>query len=411
LPTRTTPQTHIFEYLQKTKDLTRHSKNLYSAAVRMFRPLFFLLALFSLTVFGNDPCVKALVSVVGPESFQAAQHKRDLREIEELKLGTYNTYNLLRSADGNYQKPVHKQEGLARPILKNDLDIIIVEEVNDLAEMREFARLRLNDLYEPLLADSNDQRGIKVGYFVKRDLPFRVELTTSKDVEAVDPVTGQNRKVFSRDLLGLRIWATKQDNNDEPLISFFGTHFKSKRDRNGDPESRILRGLQNEVSELIVRKEMETNPRSIVVVGGDFNGDVRHEAEFAPLKTILEDVFDNIRPEMSDADRITHSFHQNGRAAVYSQIDAFLMSPSGRPYLKDAFVHRYVDAEGNTKPLPTTWEERNANPSDHFPVIFKFDFRKLLEDRDVLSPGISLFHIRSLQAPGRPETDPLPLVA
>ncbi len=368
-------------------------------------------ALFSFAVWASDPCTRALVSVMGPTDLAPRATKRRLEDVQELRLGTYNTYNLLRSADGKYQKPLYKQEGLARPIISNDLDIIVVEEVNDLAEMQQFSQFRLGDKYESILADSNDSRGIKIGYFIKRDLPFRIEVTTSKDMEAVYPATGEVTKIYSRDLPGLRVWSPEQSDNDEPLLSLFGTHFKSKRDKPGDPESRILRRIQNEISALVVEKEMNLYPQSVVMVAGDFNGDVRVEPEFAPLKNILIDLFDAANPPMTDAERITHSFHPKEGDTKYSQIDAFLLAPNAKPYIKKAFVHRYLDANGNIKTLPATWEERNANPSDHFPVIFHFDFKKLLEDRGVLPLTVSWIHIRLLQAQDRPDIVYEPLVA
>jgi endonuclease/exonuclease/phosphatase family metal-dependent hydrolase len=329
-------------------------------------------------------CTAAIRHVLDDVALSSQVPKRSLEELPELRMGTFNTYNLMQSADGAYQKGHNKRLGIAAPILENDLDIVVLQEVENLRSLEDFVAQYLHRRYDVLLSQGNDSRGIQVAYLVKRDLPFRITFDSHADTRAVYTVTGEETKIFSRDVPSLRIWAHSQNaDNDDPLIVIYGTHFKSKRSKPGDPESRVLRRTQVEASVEIIRRDKNAHPSSLMMIAGDFNGDVRVEAEFAPLREILRDAFDTLAEALSDADRVTHTFHPQNGPTSYSQIDAFFVSPEKSDYVSGAFVHRYKDEAGNIKPLPSSWHERNTNPSDHFPVILKLNFRRLLEERGI----------------------------
>ena len=333
-------------------------------------------------------CVQAMRALLAPARKIPAgpTGKRTLPQISELRFGSYNAYNLLQTADGGAVKADAKRAGVAAVILDNNLDVVVLQEIEGEAALKQFAQNYLKDLYEPLITQGNDGRGIQVAYLVKRDLPFQIELISHAKSTAVHPVTGQTQPIFSRDLPLLRIWSEGQNaQSDEPLVNFFGTHFKSKRDGTGDPQSRALRGAQVRAASDIIENEIKSSPKSFVMIAGDFNGDVRVEAEFDPIKRILKDAFDVQPQKISDNDRITHSYHPKNASTQYSQIDAFFVKDSDPALVKEAFVYRYKDDSGNVKPLPQTWNDREANPSDHFPVIFRFDLPKLLRDRGVQS--------------------------
>lgn len=345
-------------------------------------------------------CVTAFRELLSSAQKLAPQSsKRPLKQIQELRFGTYNAYNLMQSADGQVQKAEHHRKGVASVILDNNLDVVVLQEVENEAALKAFAKQYLNDLYEPLMSRGNDARGIQVAYFVKKDLPFQIELLSHAKSTAVDPVSGATKPIFSRDLPALKIWSEGQDaSKEDPLVSFFGTHFKSKRDRPGDTQSRLLRGAQVQAASEIMESEMKAHPSSFVMIAGDFNGDVRLEAEFDPLKRLLKDAFE-LQPRVpSDMDRVTHTYHPRGGATHFSQIDAFLVKDSDPALIKETFVHRYKDASGNTKPIPQSFDERSENPSDHFPVILKFNFEKLLQDRKIQSHFNLFFQEHKLAA-------------
>ena len=357
-------------------------------------------------------CTAPLRELVHAWTGQVQVRKRSLEELPQLRFGTYNTLNLMQSADGAALKSEEKRLGVAAAILENDLDVAVLQEVEDLQKCKNYARDYLKDRYEVLLATGNDKRGIQVAYLVKKDLPFQIKLDSHANTRAFYSVVGQEIPIFSRDLPALRIWADSQNTaSEDPLVVFYGTHFKSKRSKDGDSESRILRRTQVETAAAIIRKDRDAHPSTFIMIAGDFNGDVHKDAEFAPIKKVLADAFDLQSRKLSEADRVTHTYHPREGATQFSQIDAFFVSGDKAQYIEEAFVHRYKDGEGNIKPVPQTWEERELNPSDHFPVIFKMNFRKLLEERNVLRQDAAFLPLQLLPAPARSKILPLPAAA
>jgi exonuclease III len=357
-------------------------------------------------------CTAPLRELVEAATGRVQVRKRSLEELPQLRFGTYNTLNLTQSADGAALKSEEKRLGVAAAILDNDLDVAVLQEVEDLQKCKDYARDYLKDRYEVLLSTGNDKRGIQVAYLVKKDLPFKIKLDSNANARAVYPVTGQEIPIFSRDLPALRIWADSQNAEaEDPLVVFYGTHFKSKRSKDGDSESRILRRTQVEAAASIIRKDRDAHPSTFMMIAGDFNGDVHKDAEFQPIKEILADAFDLQPKKLNEVDRITHTFHPRDGATQFSQIDAFFVSEDKARYIEEAFVHRYKDANGKIKPVPQTWDERELNPSDHFPVIFKMNFRKLLQERSVLRRDAAFLPLRLLPAPARSRILPLPVAA
>ncbi|MBI2387651.1 MAG: hypothetical protein HYV14_16820 [Elusimicrobia bacterium] len=327
----------------------------------------------------------------GPAAAAAAP-VRALSSIKELKMGSYNVLNLFENVGKHVPDPANpgklKKISDARPkeewslreqgkvILENDLDVVTLEEVENIAALRDFNERFLNGKYDVHLIEGNDERGIDVAFLVKKDLPFLVEQRSHKDETWVDPVLGGGpRTLFSRDLTSLVVRAPGKA---QPLFVLFGTHYKSKRDRDGgDPESRILRGAQvRRTAEIIARYRAEFGADVPVMLAGDFNGEVGKEAEFRPLFEAagLVDSFDAAPNPPSEKDRITHTFHPKGGATHYGQMDAILVSKALRGAVKKAEAYRYKNADGSVRAIPATYEERSRNPSDHFPVIVTLDF-------------------------------------
>lgn len=325
---------------------------------------------------------------------QEKANERTYQSLEQLVVGTYNVENLFsdfvkpREEGGNFplltwgtlpptKKSQANVEGVAKAILDNQFDILVVEEVESLETLKKLNKYYLKNQYEAFLIEGNDERGIDVGYFVKKDLPFYVEEKSHKTETWQDP-TKPNKKsiLFSRDLPELHI---KADAKSEPLLVLFGTHFKSKIDRDGDPESRILRKAQVERSvEIIHQVESTLGKSSGILFAGDFNGKVHAESEFDALKsTDLTDAFDVVSPALSETARITHTYHPKGEPTEKTQLDAVYVNKAMASAVQSASVYRYKDAKGKTLPIPNTYDERKRNPSDHFPVVVNLEFKKL----------------------------------
>ena len=316
---------------------------------------------------------------------------RTLESIARLKVGSYNVENLFEQVGSHVPDPANpgklKKISDAKPkpewalraegklILENDLDILTLAEVEDIKALEDFNTRFLEGKYRTFLIEGNDERGIDVAFLVKKDLPFEIEQRSHKGETWNDPtLPGAPRTLFSRDLTALVVRAPGKS---APLFVLFGTHYKSKRDRPGDPESNIERAAQvQRTAEIMERYRAEFGADVKMMLAGDFNGSVAEEAAYKPLYAAagLTDSFDAAPTSTSAHDRITHTFHPRGGPAHYAQMDAVLVSKSLKGAVQSAKVYRYKNADGTERPLPTTYEEREINPSDHFPLIVTLDF-------------------------------------
>ncbi len=332
-----------------------------------------------------------VVSVLAP--------KRQLGDIETLRVGTYNVENLFARA--GKAKPEQDTAAIEKILAKENLDIIALQEVENISAVRLLIeRPSLRDKYDVHLIEGNDSSGIDIGFIVKRDLPFRTVLETRKDDTWIDPLNANKgpQKLFSRDLPILKIFAKEQAANAPPIMVLIGTHFKSKRDRSGDPESAILRQAQIERTADIIDQLRQTWPKGNganqevpIVLLGDFNGDlnmgrlpnaVAGQNEFLALyqKARLQDTFDlGTQPAPLDA-RITHTYHPHDGPTHKTQMDGILVNAAAASAVRSSQTVRYVDENGQVLPIPNTYDRRRQQPSDHFMLRTDFHFPRFIDN-------------------------------
>ncbi len=316
---------------------------------------------------------------------------RNLDEIETLNILNYNLLNLemhvgkFESAPTGYRQvkgPKEKDESFRKEqgqiILEEETDIGVFEEVEAGENLERFNQRHMGGLFRTLLTQGNDIRGIQVGIVVRKDLPFEIEYRSHRNREWKDPISGSAVRVFTRDVPALIL---RVKGNKKPVLIVLGTHYKSKRDRDDDPESNILREGQADATVGVIEDLWaEFGEKIPVVLSGDFNGNFNKESAFANLKKAisLEDPFNLLKPAVSDRDRVTHTYHPRNEEVKWNQIDFLLVSPEIKECVKTAYVHRYKTSTGKVKPIPITYDERKENPSDHFPVMLKLDMKCLM---------------------------------
>lgn len=253
------------------------------------------------------------------------------------------------------------REQQAQIIKEINPDFIISEEVDDLPSMKNFSRVLLENEFDSLLISGNDPRGIDIGLFVRTGLDVAIEHITHKNLTWFDPSTGRSIKLFTRDL---PVWIIKDKSTNEVLLILAGMHSKSKRDRYGDHESQLWRSAQIKKATQILKVLAEKYPVVPLIWGGDFNTDIQAK-EMKPAHAVFEDAFDVAEITVPKAKRITHSyFPYNGRAQ-FQQLDGFFALNAR---VLNAQIFLYRDENGNIKPVPSNIDERNKNPSDHFPI-------------------------------------------
>jgi endonuclease/exonuclease/phosphatase family metal-dependent hydrolase len=309
---------------------------------------------------------------------------RDLRKMSEKEW-----QKLSRAVVPN--KALLKTLWLADSLLTIDADIVGVNEVGGLESLSNFAKFFLQDRYTAHLIEGNSDRGIDIGFLVKKDFKLGTELRSHKNrpLGFLYPHEEQSNayyadrqpeKVirthyFSRDCAELRL---QREGDTKPRLIVLLLHLKSKLDPDGiDPEGRNRRAAELRTACEIYR-ELRTGADAGVplIVMGDFNGNARRQSlaeEFAELKkTDLESLtdilaFDDVRA----ATQI--QFNRSGQIQ-YLQIDYIFISPELKEHVipEGVEVFRYHSDLKVPLPLPTTLDQRLALPSDHYPLIATF---------------------------------------
>lgn len=288
-------------------------------------------------------------------------------------------------------KPLRKALWLAESLLDIDADIILVNEVGGEESLANFARFFLEDRYATYLIEGNSDRGIDIGYLVKRDLPVRCELVSHKDrplgflyphdlesnrfFETTQPEKVLRSRYFSRDCLRLNLY---KDGSITPDVVFLLVHLKSKLDPDGiDPEGKERRKAELSALVEIYKETRAERPGVPVIVGGDFNGQARKELCELELQAILDDTdlsnaLETVGRSMEES--MTQLLFDRLGVAVSLQIDYLFLSPEFSEHLRadGCYVYRYKSDLGVELPRPRTLDQRLYMPSDHYPVVVTF---------------------------------------
>ena len=214
---------------------------------------------------------------VRPASAQSA-------EPGKVKVAAYNVEWFLDVFDDPYTKdeqhPVKQRkdiEQIAAAVRKVNPDVISFEEVENEHVLRAMASQFLMDLNYKYFCvlPTNSDRGQNVG--VMSRIPI-VSATSHRFQEFTLP--GEDRTWrFARDLLRVRVQASET----RPL-DVFVVHFKSKLDAEGDPMGVKWRTAEARQVRKIIDAQLATDPRSWMVLMGDFND----TPEGSTIKSLLD---------------------------------------------------------------------------------------------------------------------------
>lgn len=315
---------------------------------------------------------------------------RDFDSIDELRVGTFNVLNLeemkgkfeYNPATGKREmvlppkaKDPKQLEGVADTIRRADSDVLFLQEVESMKSLRTLTD-KLGDRYRPILIEGNDERGIDVAILVKKDLPLDLEVQSYRNRKQGDKL------IFSRDLPALSL---RRPGEPKPVATFLGTHYKSQRDSgfgaNVDPGSIGKRTEQAKETTKIYGEIRRADRDAPVFLLGDFNSAVPTGPEFQPLWDAgFRDAFD--QAGVAAKDRVSHSYFPRDAAPHFQQMDAVVIAEGqAKNLVKKAEIVPYVDANGQPLPLPTSYADRETQPSDHRMVSVVIDFKKIREAR------------------------------
>lgn len=284
------------------------------------------------------------------------------------------------SRSSTFNKNLKKTWALANAISEINPDFVLLNEVGGKESLTNFNQHFLNDRYEPLIIEGNSDRGIDVGYLVKKDPDLQCLLIShrKRPLDFLPDNPTPTTQYFSRDALELRVF---HKGEGSPRLICLLTHLKSKLDPDGiDPQGRKRR--QAELQTLVkIYNDItrETDHQIPILVAGDFNGQAYRqecEPEFADLytQTDLQELFDlKIQGDHLDTeeDRITQTqFLRDGTRRLL-QLDYFFLSPLlvDKILPEGCFVYRYRNEENRVQPISSNMDQRLRLPSDHYPVV------------------------------------------
>lgn len=262
-------------------------------------------------------------------------------------------------------KSKEKCQMLGNAIIDAQADIVMVTEVGGPESLSNFAKYVLNDAYYSLSLPSNSDRGIDLGYLIKRTVPYKVEIHTHIDFELPYPA-----KRFSRDVLRLDLI-----DDDKIKMIFLLVHIKSKLNlRGADFEGRTRRVL--EVKGLIdIYQELEKkHPDVPILIGGDMNGHAGEndtEEEFKQIYSLtdLKDIA--FLAKIPEDERFSYIYFNRGGNRFVQQIDYLFISEKFAPMIDptECYFPRYKNLTGAPLPIPKRMEQKNTLPSDHYPFL------------------------------------------
>jgi hypothetical protein len=279
-----------------------------------------------------------------------------------LKLLLFNVENffLTNTVD---QKPVEKTKAIAEIVKELSPDIIMFCEVGGFVSLDLFTTKYLQSQYLPFLLPGNSDRGIEIGYLIKKTFPY-----TFNHISHVE-------KPFSRDVSELLIYKNKTLQCIILLV-----HLKSKWDREGnDPQGFLKRSQEVETLITLFKKRETEFPSIPIIIAGDFNGvaqknncsiEFRQFYELTPLEDILEIL------NLPNESRTTYCYFSKEGKADYSQLDYIFIPPVlfSKVVKEESGIYLFKDPSGLPYRLPQSTFERFALPSDHYPLVLTLDF-------------------------------------
>lgn len=281
---------------------------------------------------------------------------QDLEEMTEQKWQ-------LMSASLFMNKPKEKCFLLAKAILDSRADIVMMTEVGGQESLNNFAKHLLKDEFFALTLPSNSDRGIDLGYLIRKDFKYQVELHSYVNFPLPFPA-----RRFSRDVLRLDL---KTGGNLKMVLLL--VHIKSKLDLKKTDFQGRTRRIQEVKGLLDIYKDL-LHYKVPILIGGDFNGHAGErdtEEEFLQIyqETDLKDVA--YLSKIPEEERFSYIYFNQGGNRFAQQIDYLFISEQFAHLLEpmECYFPRYANKEGGPLPVPAKYEQKHLLPSDHYPFL------------------------------------------
>jgi endonuclease/exonuclease/phosphatase family metal-dependent hydrolase len=324
----------------------------------------------------GDNCESTLAAIRNDFANSTPKQERSAASIDTLKFGTYNIYGVFKNTYAQSAKSPEQVREMFRIINEEDPDVLFMQEVESLAALERANKELLGDRYRVILNPGSDP--IHVAVLIKKDLPFDYTVASEGNRRSVETLS-DGEKLFTRDFPVIRLFPKGMSQpGAAPLMVLMGHHYKSKRDRPGDPQSRKVAAAQFGATRSIVAELLEKYCAELpVFLAADFNRDVRTDAEPQILMDLMKDTLNLAKETVAPESRVTQTFHPPQGGVVNNQLDAILATAAMNNLIMSGHIPRYRNPDGTEKPLPETFSQRSRNPSDHFPVFIQLDFKSM----------------------------------
>lgn len=304
----------------------------------------------------------------------------------------YQKKTLLKKFQPN--KPLHKVIDLGKAIIEMNPDILMISEVGGEESLFNFNNKYCNNYFSPTLIKGNSDRGIELGFLIKRGMPFSYNHYTHKNrpinfnYEFEKQENEKKRKLnlpplymphkFSRDIAELRVF--EKGKNETPILILLFVHLKSQldfgsHDKNGSKRRAAELETLINVYLSLQKKYHEKIP---IFVSGDFNGNAQlsntdHEFQYLYEKTDLRDILELI--DLPRNQRSTLLLPNSNNENNPLQFDYIFLSEKFKHIIrpKDSGIYRYKNPEtGVPLAFPQEDSDLRSFPSDHYPVVLDF---------------------------------------
>lgn len=300
--------------------------------------------------------------------------------MKKIKICFFNTENLFLVGDPKIVpiKPQDKLQWIARTLLEIDADIFMLCEVGGKESLDLLNGRYLKNNYCTHLLPGNSDRGIEMGYLIKKSVCYQSHLNSHKD-RLLNLKYSENEQMpfkLSRDISELTI----KDSQNQVAMILLLVHLKSKLDRDSiDPLSIKRRKAELDCLIDVYLEKKHEFPNAPIIVAGDFNGVAQKancDFEFLEIykKTPLEDILEVIS-EPSEK-RHTYLYFDREEKRIQTQLDYLFLPPELHPKVikEESGIYFYRGDKGQILPLPQSSFERYGLPSDHYPIVATFTF-------------------------------------
>jgi len=288
-----------------------------------------------------------------------------------LKLALFNLENFFldsQNTPAGFLKPNDKISRISDVFKDLNADIYLLTEIGLCQSLDIFNQDFLNNEYISFCAPGNSDRGIEIGFLVKKNRFLNLNFLSNKDFN-LNKNINDLEEYFSRDLVELSFIKNEQ------AYRLYLTHLKSKWDReNKDFEGRIKRKKEVSAIVQIINARKKEFPDDFHILAGDFNGFAHQtlgEPEFLPLFYELDliDAFDLL--DVPFEKRATYFHFNKDQEVSPQQLDYFFLDKSHHPSINalESGVYLFKDMQNSPLPLPKDSFERYSLPSDHYPVV------------------------------------------